>query len=75
MLRVLIKILSHASAKKKTKRFKDFKFHILLLVVYTDIMAVKGLNLLLSTLESGFSAFFRVLRGDITANLLFQVNI
>lgn len=36
-------ILSHANAKKKTERLKDHNF-ALLMVIFNDIMAVKGLN-------------------------------
>ena len=43
MLRVLIKILSHARAKKKTKRLKDFKFRFFI-GRFSDIVAVRGLN-------------------------------
>ena len=32
MLSVLMKVLSHACVKKKTKRFKVFKFRLLLVV-------------------------------------------
>ena len=36
-------IFSHASAKKKEKRLKCFKFGMLLVLVLSDITAVKGL--------------------------------
>ena len=41
---VLIKLLSHASVKKKAKRRKGFKFRTLLVILSSDIMAVKGLS-------------------------------
>ena len=41
-----MKILSHASAKKKTKRIKGFKFRTFM-SFSNDIMAVKGLKLYL----------------------------
>ena len=47
MLSVLLKILSHASAKKKTKMFKGLKFRTFVKSIYwlfsSDIMTVKGL--------------------------------
>ena len=42
VLCLLIKILSHASAKKKTKSLKDSNF-TLLVVILSHIMAMKGL--------------------------------
>ena len=44
MLCVLVKILSHASGKKKTKRLTDFKFCNFIGSFSGDIMAVKGLK-------------------------------
>ena len=44
MLCVLMKILSHASAKKKRKRPTGFKFRVYIAGSFSiDIMAVKGL--------------------------------
>ena len=43
VLCVLIKILSHASAKKKKKGRRIWNF-ALLLIVFNDVMAVKGLT-------------------------------
>ena len=43
MLLVLMKILSHAYAKKKTKRPKGFQISRLYWPFSSDIMAVKGL--------------------------------
>ena len=39
-----MEILSHASAKKKTKRLKVFKFRLFRGSFSNDIMAVKGLS-------------------------------
>ena len=36
-----MKILSHASAKKKTKRLKDFKFRIFVVVVVVVVVVFK----------------------------------
>ena len=46
MLCVLVKILSRASAKKKTKRIVGFKFRTFMLFS-NGIMAVRGLKLYL----------------------------
>ena len=43
LLCVLMKILSHASAKKKTKRLKGFEFHIITGLFSSYTMAEKGL--------------------------------
>ena len=44
MLCVLMKILRHVSAKKKTKRLKNSKFRTFLGSFSINIMAVKGLT-------------------------------
>ena len=44
MLCALMKVLSHASVKKKTKKLKGFKFHAFYGSFSNDIMAVKGLK-------------------------------
>ena len=44
ILCVLMKILSNANAKKKTKRFKDIIFRTFIVSFSSDIMAAKGLR-------------------------------
>ena len=48
MLGKFMKILSHASAKKKTKRLRGFKFHTLKWSFSSDLAAVKRLKWLSS---------------------------
>ena len=45
MLCVLMETFSHASAKKKTKQLKGFKFRTVIGRFENEIMAVKGLRL------------------------------
>ena len=45
MLCILMEILSHASAKKKTKTQKFFKFRTFMGHFQNDLMAVKGFKL------------------------------
>ena len=52
MLYVLIKVLPHASAKKKTERLKDFKFRLFDWPLSSDIIPAKGLKILYSVNNS-----------------------
>ena len=56
---VVMKVLSHASVKKETKRLKGFRLRTLWDVFSSDIMAVKGVSIMFTYLLIPFDYCLR----------------